>query len=442
MEIDLSRNYPTNRPRSWVEITLIAAFIFSLLIGIGALVLLLLSNRPDDVSLSTPALQTIIPESIVPQLAISQLAGDPAEALAYQAASAGELDTARAIALASAEFSGEQRLSLLLRLATEYLSIGRPAEAAYLFNQAQSIAILDPALVGVERINALTQVAEGFIAAEQLAPARESAVQAVRATQQTPGLLPAIRSQAYEQLRPIVNALDDSSLSQELSELARNPYYEPTGEALPAQLSDIEPYHDFSAELQESINQRRTAARVLVDRIALTAGTDIEPEVQALRAALLQEDQTRDRFYQERLSQGLSLRDQYALVLDRRNWTMLQYRIALLGFGLSLVPEWEDSQQSIAQELSADTANLNLIADAIANELADPADSAMLRAESLRWLALQAAVGLYPNASLSDLSNRIEQLQSDLANLGHPVALPVRYYEDRSPPGFGIESTR
>ncbi len=261
----------------WLEITLITGFIFSLLVGIGALAVLFASSRGEELSLATPASQTIDPERIVPQLALAELAGDPGEALAYQAAAAGELDSASAIALTDAGLTGRQRLSLLLRLGERYLAADSADAAALHLNLARAVAVLDPALDGIERSAALAQVAGGFLAAGEDAAALDAAVQSMRVAEQTPGLLPTHRSQAYENLRPVAAALDDGAFTQELNELARNPYFEPPGALVSPALPALRAPVPFDEEVSAAIAQRQQAARVLADRIVLTQGVDIAP---------------------------------------------------------------------------------------------------------------------------------------------------------------------
>lgn len=437
-----NRSRTTRKRGPWVEVTLITGFIISLLIGMGALAALWVSTRGDETSLTIPASQTIHPDAIVPQLALAELAGDPAEALAYQAIAAGELDTASVIALTATSLTDPQRLSLLLRLGERLLDADRPGEAAYHLNLARAVAVLNPSVEALERPAALTQVADGLYAATEEAAAQDASVQAMRAGQQTPGLLPTHRSQIYENLRPIAARLNDTALSQELGELIRNPYFEPPGVLITPSLPALRTNVMFDEELTAAILARQQAARVLADRILLTQGVDIEPETEALAAALVREDQLRDAYYRGALGQGLSLQGQYALLTDRRAWQAWKVRIALQGFGLSLVPQWEQDLDTQRQELGAATANVNLVAEALANELADPVAQAMLRAESLFWMAQQAELDLYPGSSLEELNGRLLAAQQELVRLGSGLALPVAYDREAAPAGFRIQSTR
>lgn len=445
MELDLtdsSSNRGAHRHGAWLEVTLITGFIFSLLVGVGALVALFGSSQRDDLSWTSPAQQTINPEQIVPQLALAQLAGDPAEALTYQSATAGELGTASAIALATTEFTGPQRLSILLRIAENLQVSGQTDAAALHLNLARAVAVTDAALDGRERAAALAQIAGGFLDAGEEEAALDAAVQAMRAAEQTPGLLPAHRSQAYEALRPVANTLDDPSFRQELAELARNPYAEPAGVLYTNKLSALRSEIAFEDETRTAIAERQRAARQLVERIELTNGLDIGPETESLAAALIREDQLRDEFYRRSLSEGLSLEAQYALLHDRRGWIALKLRIARNGFGMALAPAWRESLPSLEHELAAATASMDLVADALANELPDPLDQTLLRIESVLWLAQQAELDLYPGAAVDSLDSRLQALRTELTRLGSALALPVKYQQDATPPGFRILSLR
>lgn len=442
MQIDLARERTARRSRPWVEVTLVSGFVFSLLLGLVALGALLILQREEPLSLTTPPLQTIQPDRVIPQLALAELAGDPAEALAYQAAAAGESETARAIALFTTHWQGSERLGLLLHLGRRFAEEEAGADAASLFNLARSAAILDPALSASERSLALVQAANGLHNAGESAAALDAATQALRVAEQAPGLLPAQRSQILESLRPLARQLGDRTFTQELAELARNPFIDDRGVLLPGRWPSLATDLVYDPDVQAAVEQRELAARLLADRILLTGGADIAPEIAALASALVAEDQIRNEYYRRSLAAGLPLEQQFALLQDRRAWAALRLRTAMLGFGISLVPEWEQAAAQIEQELGVATANLNLIVEAQANALPEPADQVLLRAEGLFWATQQMELGLYPGGVAADLDAQLGDAQSELERLGSPLALPVAYDAAAMPPGFRIRSTR
>lgn len=442
MELDLPNDRIAHKRRPWMEVTLAAGFLFSLVLGLAALGALFVAQDDGRVTLASPPLETIQPDRIVPQLALAELAGDSGEALAYQAAAAGELDTARAIVLYDAVSSGPQRLALLLHVGRRYLEDERLGEAATLFSLARAVGALDPALSESERSSALVQAAGGLLEAGEQDAARDAAEQALRVAEQMPGLLPAQRSQVLESLKPLARQLDDVAFSQELTELARNPFIEASGVVIDSRWAALSASFPLDAEMQAALEQRLLAARLLADRMILTGGVDIEPEIAGLASALTAEDQVRGEFYRRALASGLSLEQQFALLHDRRAWAALKLRVAQRGFGLSLFPQWEESVAQIEQELAVATANLNLVVEAQINALPDAAAQAALRTEVLLWLAQQMELGLYPGAPPAELDGQLRNAQAELTRLGSPPALPVAHERDADPPGFRIQSNR
>ena len=440
MNLDAGRaQIPRSRRLPWLEITLIAGFVFFVLLGIISLAafFLLRTDTNDDVAGSPTT--TFDSAAVVPQLALMQLAGDPAGALAYQAAAAGELDVAGTIALYTAELSGPQRLALLLHLGERLLEAERSDQAEALFGQALSVAILDTELTTQERGQALVHIASAYAELGLTDSARDAAQQAVRVAVQAPGLLPIQRSRIFESLKPAMQRLDDPNFTAQLNELARNPFMDATGaELAPLWIPSAEPPPP-DASVQATTAARLQAARQLTQRLLATGGVDIEPERQALAAALLAEDQARSDAYRTALSAGLGLPEQLHVLLDYRAWIATKLRIALGGFGMSLVPEWEQNATTLSQELSTLSASAKPLFDAQAKSLADPVQEGMLQTEGLRWLALQSMLGYFDAGDPAGLGEQLRFFQSELARLNTPLALPIAYEAGINPPGFRFQ---
>jgi hypothetical protein len=437
MELDYSEEHRLRRrPQAWLQLTLLIGFLFCLLLGVGALAALVLLQTEGQTDLTASPLTTFPKQQIVPQHALTQLAGDPAAALAFQAMQAGELDTAYVIGLLTTELPDTQRLALFLQLGRRYGETERMDEAIQAYSLARSTALLGVDLTTLERSQALLQVADGLLDAGDAGGALDAAVQAKRLAVQTPDLLPAQRSQIFEGLRPIAQRLQDTSFSAEIDDLIRNPYLTPGGVLLASDWITLGEALAPDPAVEAALATRMQAARVLADRIALTGGIDIDPERQTLAAALLAEDQARGAAFQRTLSAGLSLNQQFALLQERRNWLALKARIALGGFGVPVVPEWEANSQTILQELAGTTTNLMTVVEAIIATLPDPVDQAMLRAVALTWLAQQAELGLLPPESRAEVSERLRVAESEIARLGSPLALPTGYERSAQPPGF------
>ena len=430
MNLDMTRNRSTRRPSfQWLQI---------LLMGSGALALLLLVDTDPDTTPNAAPITQLPQSGIMPSHALLQLAGDPAEALAYQALNAGELDLAFTIVAYAVEIPPENRLPILLQLGRRYAANRQEDAARLAFGQARSLVVTTPELNGLARSQAMLQVAEGLLNIEAEDQALDAAIQVTRIVQQTPDLLPAQRSQIFDNLRALAAKLGNDVFSDEVNALARNPYVMPSGILLMDRWQSWGEPIAQDPDVANAIAQRGQAARALADRYALTGGVDVEPERQTLAAALQAEDQARGAAYQRSISAGLSLNQQVYLLQERRAWLALKLRIANRGFGLSIVPEWEDAATVIQQEFAAITNNLLNVAEALINGEADPATQAALRAANLVWLAQQTESGLYRDRTLNELSEQLRFAQSEMVRLGAAPALPVVYVPTASPPGLRI----
>ncbi len=431
----------TGRRRPLLETLLLLGFVTCLVIGVVAFVAFFTLYNEDTAADNAGNLQeTIRPAQIVPQLALRSLAGDPAGALAHQAVTAGELETASATILFDPSVPPATQaniLAQLLRRAREQGELGRIAALAKI---ARAVAVLAPSLNSYDRSQLLLQAAEALLAAGEDPAALDAALQAQRMASQAPDLLPAQRSQVFESLRTLSRSLDDPDFAQQVTELARNPYLAPAGALVSDRLLTLAQPLEPDPALEAAIATRQATARQLADRLAFTQGVDVEPERQALAMALLAEDQVRAQRLQGLMAGGISLQQQLSLLLDQQAWHVLKARVAQQGFGLGLVPDWEANADPILQELTAVTANLGAVYDALANAQPTPEEQAMLRAEALQRLALEQELGRLQAPTPAELGSRLQYAQAELARLGLPLALPVGYEEQAVPPGYRVQA--
>ena len=436
MEPDISRPL-RRRSRLWLQLTLIIGFTFCLILGVGALAALYLVQAepasPDDAA----GIPGYAVGEIASPHALLQLAGDAPAALATQAIQAGELDLAASIVTFAVELSDRDRLNTWLQLGRRYLATGQTDAAVRSYQNARTVVVTGMGLTTSERSQALIQVAEGLLHADDAA-ALDAAQQVRLLAEQTPDLLPAQRMQIVDALRPVATAIDDDLLATSVDVLARNPYLTPAGILLEERWSALGAPLDADPTVANAVAVRRQAARGLADRFA--AAADSEPERQTLAAALMAEDQARAAAFQTRLNAGLTLAEQFSLLLEQRAWLGLKLRVAAGGFGASLVPEWEAQPTAIRQELAAATNNVVNIVEAIIAAETDPVTQATLRTQTQLWLAQQAEFGLYPDRSMQELDAQLRFAQAELLRLGSPPALPVFYVADATPSGFRFGS--
>ncbi len=441
----MSSDYPVRglgaqprRKRRGLELVFVLGFLVCLLVGLTALgALWLLSNRAAPATTGPMAL--LQPDQVQPALATRSLAGDPAGALVAQALQAGELPTAAALLLFDTESTHSGRAALWQQLGRRWLDVDEPELAAVAYAQTVSIGALDTALRSLERGQLLTQAAAGLQAADAGEQAQAAATQAVRAIAQAPDLLPAQRSQLLQGLKPVVDTLDAPELAAQLNDLVRNPFVNATGILLANSWPLITTRPPGNVAVDEATATRQLAARNLADRFVLTGGIDVQPEIDALRAALLNEDQQRGVAGRAALAVAPTREAQLGLLLNQRAWLLLKLQVAGGAFGLSLVPEWESGRVALESELAGLDANIQLIVQAIADVQATPLEQNMLRAEVAQWAALDNELGLYPSANLEDINNRLRAAQAELERAGSALALPVVREPANALPGFRIQ---
>jgi hypothetical protein len=420
-----------------LERLLLISFFILLLIGLAALALFWnLYQESNPTPATDDPLMSLQTGRIMAPLALAQLNGDPAEALALQALQAGHLETSRAIISFSTQIKGSARMGLLIQLARRYLDVGQREIANLLSHQLRDSAVLDNSLSLSERSQALQQAATNFLLLENQSAALDSAIQAQRIAEQAPNLLPAQRSQLFQALRPLADKLKNPIFRQEIAELVRNPFVDQQGITLTVRLLQVGEALPWDEAVSTTRATRQQRARELADRIAFTGGADIDPERQALAQALRSEDQARAEYARRMLAGGLSLLQRIWLTQEQREWQLTKLRIATGGFGLSIVPEWDGQPPVLLREVGALTANLDNLLHSWVNGQEQSVEQSLLRFEVRSWLTLQHQLGLYPGIATDDLARRFAQVQGELQQWGSPLALPIVYDTQADPPLF------
>ena len=428
------------RPYLWLERLLLLAFAFCLLVGLTAFAVWWTLRNPQQPPLGGDPLADVRTDLVLPQLALRQLAGDAADGLSAQAIQAGQLETARAILSYATDLSPTGQAGRLAQLGRAYQEAGEGPAAAQVYRLMLPTAVLDGAMSPLERAQLLVQAAKGMIAAGQLPGARDAATQAQLIATQTPDLLPAQRGQIFAELKGLAGSIKDPAFAAKVDDLARNPFLSPQGVLIPHRIDTFGERLPYDDAITAAISARKQAATLLADRIALTNGVDIDPERQSLAQALLAEDQARSQFYQQARGGAVSLPQQTWLLGDRIGWLATKLRIAQLGYGISILPEWEQKAGEIAAELGAAYNDYAAALDAAAAALPTPGEQALQRVENQMWLARQAERGLYTSIGMADLSERLRIVQDDVAKQVGRIALPVAYEPEATPPGFKIQS--
>lgn len=391
-------------------------------------------------STGTTALSTFQPEHIVPSLALMQLAGDPVEALAYQAINAGETETSRALTWIGLTQMAPARIALLLKLATAAAAEEQPATAQALYQQVRALAVLDSALSPLARSQALLRCVSGLLDLNEQAAARDVAQQVLIIVKQAPDLLPAQRNQILRDLQSLTLPLrTEDAFHRELTELIRNPYLSLNTTLFSGQWPTLTETPALDPLLVSVAAERQQAARAFAQRLLQVQPLDAEAERQRLILALSIEDQERAAyFYQISATQNLTFSLQFLALEQQRDWLITKLAVAQQLYGVSLIPEWETDQSAIVQALAQVTADLQQQLLTLAQSQSTPEQQVAQRFYALTWLAQQIEFGLYPQSNAAEVGEQLRVLQGEMAQLNLTPALPVAYVTDRTPPGFRI----
>ncbi len=431
---------PPSPGRTWLRILLLVGFFLSLLVGLAALSgLYLLPNLEEEttVQLSDPLL-LVEPDRIPPHLALLQLAGAEGDALVRQAATAGESTLAYAILVYDGSLTPSRRANELVRVGRQFLAGDDPVRGIAALNLARSATLFALPMPPLERGQLLANIADGLLLADDASGARQTALQAQHVAAQAAGLLPAQRLQILQAVEPIIRGQGNPEEVQRLDELLRAPGQVPERVALTSRLDQLQSDYPTPPTLIQISADRVIAAQALIDRIWLTGGQDIEPERAALSQALMAEDRLRAETYAGWNNPALQLAQRHRILLDYRNWLLVKLRVAEGGFGVQVAENWSAEINPTRQGLGRVMGELNALVNAQIDEDPDPISQAVLRLEAAQWLAGQAALGLYPNAPLGDLSSRMETTQAELETLSIPIDLPLFFDNGAEPPEFRI----
>lgn len=433
---------PSRRRRAgWLQTLLLIGFVICFALSALALTALWWLTDNPTATQGSGAL-AITQGEIMPALALMELAGDPANALAYQALQAAQLETSRALTVFGLGAMPASRIGLTMQLAQRLQAIDHQEGAQQLYRHSRALAILEPNLDPLARGEALIQVTAGFLALNQLEEASATAQQVKRIAMQTPDLLPAQRSELVRNLLALIAPLQDELLTQELQEVARNPYLTPQGVLITSAWPLAPTTATFSPELSDAIFRRQQLARQLAEFLIQGSLAQAGPLLQPLQAALQTEDQARVAYFtQLSTDPNLTLSLQFWLLTQQQEWLTKKLAIAKGVFGFSLYPEWEANQAAIEQELATTLANLHQILLEFAQAQNEPVAQLSARIDAHRWLALQTELGFYPAAAAAEVGEQLRLAQAELAQNGTNLALPITYDSAAARPGFWISAT-
>lgn len=380
-----------------VVVIVFAILMFIVLTAVGVLLFTtqLRPARPVNLGFITFSSPLDV-EQVDPALALASLGGVPGADLITEAAEKSRPETALAETLFQPQLSDTESAGSFLLLAPIYAERGEQEKSLFCYRMAGIIATLSPELPTTTRADLFFQVSEGLMAFGENESAKFYLDQAFVLALRSPFLQRVHRRQIFEQLQRNYIALGERGLARRSLDLSANPpdleFLADEGFLITAGQPVVLPPDVQEAEAHRWLRAQELAA-ILVER-----GGNAPAEVyEALHIALLEEDAQKMPFYETELAAEAQLSRKIDLILAQIDWLSIKYRVARQGYGLSLVPEWDEQPEKIRADLTkAYEALFALYADLMVT-LPTAGQIDRGTAEKLRREVLAGELGRYPN---------------------------------------------
>ena len=189
----------------------------------------------------------------------------------------------------------------------------------------------------------------------------------------------------------------------------------------------------LTTEIQESEAKRWLAAQELAAQLVSLGGNASPEAVTALADALVLEDLLKLAYFDNELENATLLSKRLDLILAKIAWLSVKYRVARNGYGLSLVPEWEEQAEQIRADLTKTYEPLYALYSDLIIGLPEVSQIDKATEERLRTEILAGELGRYPNypeeQRRTQLLNATEQLIKTQPELG--IFVGVGTVDDR-----------
>ncbi len=402
----------------------IAIIILISLLGVFSFLTQPTENKTTAENLDTNSLlQTT---TVDPALAVAQLGGLPALKIVQQATDKARPGTALTTLAYTPNIPPQDAVGALLLLGNKFNAQADAAHAQLSFEMAANIATLSPDLSDTLRADVFIQAGNGMATLENTNLAKLYFDQAYLIATESNYLQAAYRRSLLEQLNQAYlsinqNDLARRSLDQSLNPADLNNNIEnkielPVSQTIPLPLS-----------IQSAEKERWEAAQAVVKNL-VEMGGEVRPEnLSALTDALLKEDTLKTQFFEDALNSEQQLSGKVNIVYAKINWQSIKYRIARQGFGISLVPEWENSAEQIRADLTSSYETLFRLYSDIIVAIPDASQIDRATEEALRRQLLAGKLGLYPNFPVEQLQNQLLSVTAQLVKNQPGIKLRVSF---------------
>ncbi len=335
----------------------------------------------------------LVSERIAVDVAVLTLAGEPDDRMVRAALDAREVETAYATLAYSVLLPDNTRSGSWLLLANTYQEQD-PARAAVCYQAAFDLAALGATLGDVARADVSLQVARGYADLQRDWIATLGLAQAENLARYSLTLLPAQRRNVLTQVIAVYEGLGEAQIAAALRSQI-DAYAAGTGVSVqtPAQLlPTLRGAVVLPQPVVAALAARQSAAANLAARWLASGPSGRATLAQTLGQALSDEDAARSDYYAG--AEGLELANRLALLHDQMTWLSIKHRVANLGYGVSLVPEWEQQGSEIGQAL---TQTVTELINGYGQQLdtLDSVEAVHARVELLRQGMLWSRLGLF-----------------------------------------------
>lgn len=409
----------------WALLAFFALFVVVAVVS-GAAFLLLRQQQLSKAGWQEP-IAAVTPEEIQPDLALYPLAGASDLETLDAAITNGDLETAYAALVYAPGLQDEQRIGRLILLGRRFTDADIAEKADLSYQQIYEIAVLSPGLSDPTRADALLSAGRGWAEVGRVARAMEAYDQVYVIAVRSPYLHMAHRRDLLEVLeaafleldapdradaaRQRIIELDQGTRPQQPQEAGKSPDLQATEEVV------------SSPEVGALEEARRQAAYNLIQTLS---EPEVPPElVNELALALRAEDAAKLTLYRQALASATQLSKRIGLHWQIIDWLTLKYRVAMQGFGLSLVPEWEEQRAEVQSELSKAYEDLYFDLEDLVTGLPDATLIGPGSYQVRRQVVEAGRLGLYPNYPEDQMAAKLRDAASKLIAAGYLADLYV-----------------
>jgi tetratricopeptide (TPR) repeat protein len=307
-------------------------------------------------------------------------------------------------------------------LGSKYRAADNTEKAALAYQQIMDIAVLGPELSDPARADALLGAGRGWAELGRRTEAIEAYDQVYLIATRSPYLHLAHRRDLLAELEfayaQLGEAVQSDVAHQRIVELDLQTGSQPPRETGETPELPIGSQIVSSPEVGALEEARRQAAYALLQ--SLEVGREPpSPLARSLAEALIAEDAAKLALYRQELETTTQLGRRIDIHRQIISWLTFRYRVAVQGFGLSLVPEWEAQAAEIRSALSKAYEDLYFDYEDLVTGLPDASLIEPGSYRVRRQVILAGRLGLYPNYPERQMADKLRDSARNLIAAGY-----------------------